>query len=798
MRVALLQQLDALLMTTATGLPEAEVSRLAAEGERCGLLARAQESQAMPRGIHPLVRQFLVHRLERELGADGVRDLHLAIAGAHFDRWTIACHHFAAAGATAQLHECLEANIRAVLGTGPIATAAAYIRDHPPSRTTAHLAIVQSRAAFGANRVEDALQHATSAFELEPSPVAAQNLIWIHIAAGDLTVVEQMASLELDDSDPLAADIVRASRAILSAGSYGTISDLSPTLAAMAARQKELGLTRYFGITMFNLGILYKAQGDAQRCLAVALEAEQALVATSSDYELTSVRLLIAWARAHLESLDVALRQFDVDRSPLTREAQAEVVADLGSLHVWYGSRAQAAELLASAPVPGLRADYLDTISLVRAELALRDGNIDAAREAMESLSQGPSTESGHLAHRLAILARMAIARGDADSDVVSATAMTHAEDQGAWHWWRYTALARALASAETGQEVQLPPDVRSSSGYLSMLAEPVAKELHRLAADDLALVREEALRRQPRWREALRPVVREGESSASWPAAYLLEEIGDETDVSLLRAVSHRGRAAAGHRTLGRRLARRLAKRLYVEDQGRVRLALDGRQIDGSTIRRKVLALLCFLLTRPAFSATRDEVLEALWPDLEPAVAGNSLNQTVYFLRRVIEPHYSEDTTAGYVHFETNVIWLDQELVHSRSTECWRLIRELSDDTTGDDVSRLSERYEDRFALDFAYEEWAIPYRDALHAAYLHVIESAVSEDIRAGRFDRAVVLCRSALVVDPAAENLEVLLVRVYRLSGAHAAAAEQYAHYASLVREQLGVEPPPIHTL
>ena len=42
-------------------------------------------------------------------------------------------------------------------------------------------------------------------------------------------------------------------------------------------------------------------------------------------------------------------------------------------------------------------------------------------------------------------------------------------------------------------------------------------------------------------------------------------------------------------------------------------------RQIAGSAIRRKVLALLCFLLTKPDMSSTRDQVLDALWPELDP-----------------------------------------------------------------------------------------------------------------------------------------------------------------------------------
>jgi len=50
----------------------------------------------------------------------------------------------------------------------------------------------------------------------------------------------------------------------------------------------------------------------------------------------------------------------------------------------------------------------------------------------------------------------------------------------------------------------------------------------------------------------------------------------------------------------------------------------------------------------------------------------------------------------------------------------------------------------------------------------------------------------------VDPDADGIEVSLLRLYRLSGAHAAAAEQYGHYADVLREELGVEPPALEAL
>jgi DNA-binding SARP family transcriptional activator len=234
------------------------------------------------------------------------------------------------------------------------------------------------------------------------------------------------------------------------------------------------------------------------------------------------------------------------------------------------------------------------------------------------------------------------------------------------------------------------------------------------------------------------------------------------------------------------------------VEDQVRVTIVVGERVIAGSSVRRKVLALLCFLLTRPDLSSTRDQVLDALWPELDPVDALNSLNQTVYFLRRVLEEPYVEDQSPGYVHHNSDLIWLDGELVASRSNLCRSLIKSLPANPEPDDVEALVDSYRGRFALDFEYEEWATPYRDWLHASFLEIVERAVSTDLESGHFDRGIRLAQRVLDIDPAAEHVEVSLLRLYRASGAHAAAAEQYGHYATVMRDQLGIEPPPLESL
>ena len=72
------------------------------------------------------------------------------------------------------------------------------------------------------------------------------------------------------------------------------------------------------------------------------------------------------------------------------------------------------------------------------------------------------------------------------------------------------------------------------------------------------------------------------------------------------------------------------------------------------------------------------------------------------------------------------------------------------------------------------------------------------LADDLGSGHFDRGIAIARRALDVEPSAEQVEVSLLRLYRATGAHAAAAEQYGHYASVMREELGIEPPPLETL
>jgi DNA-binding SARP family transcriptional activator len=172
-------------------------------------------------------------------------------------------------------------------------------------------------------------------------------------------------------------------------------------------------------------------------------------------------------------------------------------------------------------------------------------------------------------------------------------------------------------------------------------------------------------------------------------------------------------------------------------------------------------------------------------------------LHQTVYFLRRVFEPEYVEDLSPGYLHHDPDLLWLDRELVNCRSHEYRRITASIGALATPAQAQLVSDVYSGKFALDFAYEEWATPIRDSMHARYLEIVERAVTHDADCGQMDRAIRLAQRALDIDPQLDEVEKSVIRLYTVVGAHAAAAEQYGHY-SLGQSDLGLDPPSFEDL
>ena len=800
MRTSILQVVDPEPAEVVCQIAHSDAQRLIGDLERVGLLSRGQERRRSGHRYHPLVREFLESRLGRELGDPAIAELNRRVASwAEARDWRTACYHYAAVGDLNDVLRVLNNSISSILGAGEFALAGSYVSTIRALEPTEGSEIINSRIAAVQGDVESALRHALKGVELAPESDNAQgNLLSSYILAGDLLAASRLAGhLAECAATPTLRKIGAATSLLLSVSLDGDLNEALQAFNAIVEESRALNHPHYEGIGLLNSALMRRAQGAAELGWRDATDALSALARSSSGHEVISAQLAQAWAAAHLARLDEARTVLAAASQRTTSASRVEWLIEAAQIELWYGDEAAAEALVLESRDSTLNGSLGPSAVLTEAQLEVRRGDLEAARRCLSQVSaDAPTQEPGFESRLRAVGAHVALASGDPGALVKLRGARQFSIRQGAGLWAGYCGVLTSVfgrTSDEGSRRLTHHPPV-----FLSLAAEAVVDQLHVLDTPSMDAVVAEATQRRERWRATIRRALTGEPGDNRLRAARILDEIGVASDVSLLRSIARSMKSTKSGTSLGKGLARRLAARVMVEDLGRIEIHLGDHNMPGSDLRRKVLAMLALLLTKPKFAATRDEVIDAMWPDLAPEVALNSLNQTVYFLRRVFEPGYKEDLSAGYVNQDSDVLWLDQSLIGSRSKLCRDLLDTMGSDPAPADVDRLSELYRGRFALEFSYEEWAVPHRDALHVGYLRVIESAVNRDTETGHYDRAIRLARRALDIDPEQESLELSLLHLYRITGAHAAAAEQYAHYSAYLRDELGLEPPPLASL
>jgi ATP/maltotriose-dependent transcriptional regulator MalT/DNA-binding SARP family transcriptional activator len=806
LRAALLDEVETETSAAIAQIPELVARRLIGEAQHLGLLSRSDGAGGSWRP-HPLVREFLLARLETEVGTGGVLELHRR-AATLFEpiSWRLAARHWAAAGEAAEVRRVLSAAVPTIISTGDLGAAEDLMNAFPDPSSNPWYDILRARALISRRNLSEAkelLRRSTGAelgqLDEELTSAHGQCLMNLGHVLSDSSLHAEGFELLIQSRDAELTAIAKAGRSLQASRSDGGIDELCDLLNAAAQISKARGHTRYEGISRLNLAESEMARGRCASAVEAGGTALELIRAKGDSGEIRSARLTLARAMIHLGQTGAGwgLLRGVLDLEP--PQVDPEWVCDLIEMECLYGTPSDLAMRLLRQIQSTGSLECAGRLSLATAYLDLRLGKTAQAAATLAKVEQEGS-QPGFRSHLLALRLRIAAAQGQAlvDWERSCDAAMELAARQQAWLWWQVMSMMRSAVLGHPDFCSHVKSLQPGNQAYLSMMAELVLGRLEGLDDTGMSLVTQEASSRPSRWLSPLRGFLADSQSppGSVVRAVELLERIGTTDDIALLRhlAKSRKTRVPDA----GRSLIRRLAPRAQVEDLGRLSIRIGQRVVPGGDVRKKVLSLLGFLLTRPQFSATREQIIEALWPGLDPLSAANSLNQTAYFLRRVFEPAYQEGTSAGYVVCKGDMIWLDADLVSSRSSDCMKMLADLRREPTPERVTQLAATYTARFGADFLYDDWAGPFRETLHASFLDRIERSIVEDMRIGMFERAIALAQEALMADPDADQIELQLLRLYRITGAHGAAAEQYAHYASVMREQLGIEPPSLETI
>lgn len=226
----------------------------------------------------------------------------------------------------------------------------------------------------------------------------------------------------------------------------------------------------------------------------------------------------------------------------------------------------------------------------------------------------------------------------------------------------------------------------------------------------------------------------------------------------------------------------RALSPVAFVHDLGPLSIEVAGRTIQGTAIRPRSVALLHYLATRPRHAATRDEAIDALWPEAEAQAGLNSLNQAIYHLRRALDPDYDlalqEGTPTPYIRHEAEMVTVNLELVRFDSAQLRSTLDAVRRRARVDQIDDLLDSYLGPFAIEVPFEPWAEQHRSALDVGIFAVIEREMAAAYSVGDIDRAIDLALRAVRIDPTdgamLEHLALLLDESGSIAGARRAAA------------------------
>jgi len=211
----------------------------------------------------------------------------------------------------------------------------------------------------------------------------------------------------------------------------------------------------------------------------------------------------------------------------------------------------------------------------------------------------------------------------------------------------------------------------------------------------------------------------------------------------------------------------------------------------------RKARDLLKILVTRRGRPATREALIETLWPEQDPRRTSNRLSVALSTARAVLDPEHRfgpdhfirADRYAVLLECENVVVDVERFLEDARAG--------LSRYRAGrlEDAVQLLERAEAAYTGDFLeedlYEDWAVSLREEARAAYVAVASALAELADGEGDHEAAIRLRLRVLERDAYDESAHLALVGSLVAAGRHGEARRAYGRYATRM-EKIGIEP------
>jgi DNA-binding SARP family transcriptional activator len=421
---------------------------------------------------------------------------------------------------------------------------------------------------------------------------------------------------------------------------------------------------------------------------------------------------------------------------------------------------AQRAFAVAEAEAPSVTGPRAPAyLALTRASLALADGDEELARAMVATIRADASIDLADprvLFAALPFLALVYVLAPETRPD-------WHALDVGPDHGRSLDAVEALVAAREGGSVIRTAV---APERVVVALGIPWALELAAMT-DDLAL-------------------------------ADTCVAVSPDAARRALRGLGGTEQLDAAVTSLRKRVRLPPAEPIRVQVLGPPRLLRDGATVDDPDWRReRVRSLLQLLVARRR--ATRAEVADALWPDLDAEAAAGNLRVTLRYLQRVLEPEREAGDAPWFVRSEGDVLALAE---HGLAVDAWELEAGLDAAERAETAGRVGEalqllegalaQWQGEY-LTGVYDDWAGVERDRLRARFVQGSIRAAELLSARGEVERAVAVAVRGLEAEPWSERTYQVLAEAHLARGDRAAARRVIDRCRAALGD-LGVEPSP----
>ena len=763
------------------------------ESDRLTLLSRSSQASEA-RQLHPLLKEFLDRQLRATETDDAIRAMHVRVAlSISVSDPLTAAHHFLEAGDSGEAMRCLGASALTTMATGQAGTASDLVDRVPTELTDPAVAAIRARKLLeqgdlgAARTILDRVDITTSPPDVKA--VVRHTKLALGWRSGDRELMFATLREVQQDSDAPAvlADIFQvyleaspmSQRAI-------TFAALAERMERMSHAQRASGQTYYFAISLHNAAQTMVAAGRYDEAVRLGHDALSAFEGIPhADVEKYSTHAVLAIAA--FEMGDPVLGEMHIRNALSSGAERGDVHTECAHTLVVLGDNDRASQLLFSATELETvgRSDIAGRLlhTFAQALMAMPDSPVDSQLWLRATPDSMPLDTGYVLDRQMLLVLSLVLSEEIVQALELAGEALTSARARGARRVTSRLEILEAIARGDA-DAMRRSLSAGAASGELALLtvADAIAAALW-LVPEVPTEVRQSIANWPRRWLPALRRQLNKGGTPNAAAAAKMLDEFGESSDLVRLKAFGKTYRRLTRTApTLGTKLARRAAPILEISDLGRASFAIGERVVQLGAVRRKPSALLMFLVTRPGFAVNREQTLEELWPETDPESATNNLNQSLFFLRREIDPWYEDELSVEYVGFQGDLVWLDPHLTRVASAEFAAHARTaIAQSTDAVKVMTILSAYTGQFSPEFEYEEWAISWRMRVHALFLELASSSIKRAARSRDFGAARDLALLVLERDPGAIDIERKLVWIYWHSGSESAATAQHEHLA-----------------